>query len=322
MAREAGVSISTVSNAINGVNVLSAETRRRVLEVAARLNYTPDINGRNLKGRATNIIGMFIGEIRGPYYGELLSSIYEACTEKSYEFNIFPSRNISRIVTNILGNRIDGAIIFNDAITEKEEEMLLGKNIPVVYIDRDKSDANISSVIFDSYTGGEEVAKYLLELGNRSFMVVRGPEGVYDSIERERGFTDVLRNAGIEIGEDYFLDGLFETDAAYHAVLDFIEAGHELPDAIFALNDLSAIGVVGALKEYRIAVPDRVSVVGCDDIDASKLITPSLTTIRTNFRRQGSMAVEQLVKMINGEEGRRIVLNGRIIPRESTMRRE
>lgn len=322
VAREAGVSISTVSNALNGVNVLNPDTRERVLEAAARLNYTPNLNGKNLKKRSTNIIGVFLREIKGPYYGDLIDSIYESCNEYSYELNIFLCNDRRRIVSNILGHGIDGAIILNEAVSEEQEDILMRQNIPAVYMDRLRSGINNSSVVFDSYKGGEEVAKYLLELGNRSFMVIRGPKYNYDSIQREKGFTDVLAEAGITIGKDYFIDGAFAMRAAHDSMMEFIRSGHELPDAIFALNDLSALGAVNAFKECDIKVPEDVSIVGCDDIETACLVTPSLTTIRTNFEKQGNVAVEQLIRMIKGEPGRKIVMSGRIIPRQSTIARK
>ena len=322
VAKEAGVSISTVSNALNGVNVLNSDTRERILETAARLNYTPNLNGRNLKSASTNTIGVFLREIKGPYYGDLIDSIFYTCKEHSYELNIFLCDDVKQIVANIMGHRIDGAIILNDAVGKEQEGMLRGQTIPAVYMDRIKSDEKVSCVVFDSYKGGEEVAKYLLELGNKSFMVVRGPHFNYDSIERERGFTDVLGRAGIRIRPECFVDGLFEIQTAHDSIIEYIESGYELPDAIFALNDLSAIGTINALKEYHIKIPEQVSVVGCDDIESVSFITPAVTTIRTNFEKQGKIAVEQLVKMIKGERGKQIIMNGRIIPRASTIRRE
>ena len=322
VAREAGVSISTVSNALNGVDVLNPDTRERILEVAARLNYTPNLNGKNLKSGSTNTIGVFLREIKGPYYGDLIDSIFNTCKAYSYELNIFLCDDVKRIVANILGHRIDGAIILNDAIGKEQEGMLRGQNIPAVYMDRINSSENVSCVVFDSYKGGEEAAKYLLELGNKSFMIVRGPCYNYDSIERERGFTDVLRKAGIKIRPECFVEGLFEIKTAHDSIIKFIESGYELPDAIFALNDLSAIGTVNALKEYNVRIPEQVSVVGCDDIEPVRYITPSITTIRTNFEKQGKIAVEELIRMIKGEKGKQIIMNGRIVPRESTALRE
>lgn len=323
VAREAGVSISTVSNALNDVDVLHPDTKQHILDVAERLNYIPNINGRNLKAQATNVIGLFLTSIRGPYYGTLADSIYSECVKHGYELNIFVSNKPNNIMTNILGKRVDGAIILNEWIKESQTRMLLENDIPTVFIDREQEGPYISSVVFDSYYEGEQAARYLLELGHKSFAFIQGVEHNYDSIERQNGFEKVLKQAGIILSDDYILKGDFDREIAYDAVKEFLEKGLPLPDAIFAANDESAIGTIEALLDEGIKVPEQISVIGCDDIDLAKRIHPSVTTIRTSFEKQGVQAVTRLVAMIKqGAKGEIETLHGRIIPRESTCPRE
>ncbi len=323
VAREAGVSISTVSNALNGIDVLRPETKQHILEVAKKLHYVPNLNGRNLKSQATKVIGLFLTSIKGPYYGELTNSIYQGCKKYGYELDIFIGENADNVMANILGRRIDGAIILNEHIGKKEEELLRENGIPIVFIDREKQGECISSVVFDSCHEGELAAKYLLELGHTTFGYVQGVKNNFDNIERLKGFRNVLKRAGLTLQEDYILKGEFERDVAYCSVKEFLESGKPLPEAIFAANDLSAIGTIEALTEEKIEVPEQVSVIGCDDIETARLVKPSITTIRTSFEKQGALAVGYLVALIRGEESGRIeVLRGRIIPRESTCIRE
>ena len=318
VAREAGVSISTVSNALNNVNVLHPDTKERILEVARRLNYTPNLNGRNLKAGATGVLGLFLGAIRGPYYGELSDSIYNACKDNGYELEIFLSYDARHIMANIMGHRVDGAIILNGAIGSDQVEVLKNQGIPTVYIDRILVGDKSSSVVFDSYNGGQKAARFLLELGHKRFMFIEGEVTNYDAGERKKGFFDELKKAGITVSDDYILRGEFERKAAYDSVTEFLDSGKPLPDAVFAANDLSAIGASEAFIDGGVSVPDQVNVIGCDDIELTRLVSPSITTIRTFFEKQGVIAVDKLVKMINGESGELITLNGRIIPREST----
>lgn len=323
VAREAGVSISTVSNALNGVDVLHPDTKQHILEVADRLHYIPNLNGRNLKSQATKVIGLFLTSIKGPYYGVLADSIYQSCKKNGYELNIFISDKADNMMTNILGKRIDGAIILNEFVREKEIGILLENEVPIVFIDREQLGENVSSVVFDSYHEGELAAKYLLELGHTTFGYMRGVENNFDNSERLRGFQNILGKAGITLQEDYILNGAFEREAAYNSMKDFLELGKPLPEAIFAANDESAIGTITALMEEGIKVPEQVSVMGCDDIEAAQLVRPSITTIRTSFEKQGILAVNHLIALIKGEEcGCIEVLHGRIIPRESTCPRE
>ncbi len=323
VAREAGVSISTVSNALNGVDVLHPDTKQHILEVAERLHYVPNLNGRNLKAQSTKIIGLFLTSIKGPYYSILADSIYQSCKKYGYELAIFISDRADNMMVNLLGRQIDGAIILNEHVKEKEVELLRENGTPTVFIDREQKGEAISSVVFDSYHEGELAAKYLLELGHATFGYIRGVENNFDNTERLRGFRAILRKAGITLKEDYILKGEFERDVAYHAVKDFLELAKPLPEAIFAANDLSAIGTVEALLEEGIRVPEQVSVLGCDDIETAQLVKPSLTTIRTSFEKQGTLAVNHLMALIQGEKKGSIeILQGRIIPRESTCLRE
>ena len=316
VAREAGVSISTVSNALNDVDVLHPDTKQHILEVAKKMNYVPNLNGRNLKARVTNVIGLFITSIKGAYYGVLADAVYQSCKEHGYELNIYISDTTDNMMVNIFGRRIDGAIILNEHISEKEEKMLSDNQFPTVFIDRELQGETISSVVFDSYHEGEMVAKYLLELGHTTFAYIRGVDNNFDNIQRLKGFRNVLRKAGITLGEDYIIRGEYERDVAYDSMKEFLELMKPLPEAIFAANDLSAIGVIEALTEEGIKVPEDVSVIGCDDIEIIKLLKPSISTIRTSFEKQGALSVTRLIGLIKGEE------KGRIIPRESTCARD
>lgn len=323
VAKEAGVSISTVSNALNDVDVLHPDTKQHILEIAEKLHYMPNLNGRNLKAQATNVIGLFINSIKGPYYGVLADSIFWACKKHGYELNIFISDKSNNMMANILGKRVDGAIVLNEWIKDEHIKMLVDNDIPTVFIDREMKGKFLSSVVFDSYHEGELAAKFLLELGHKTVAYMRGVENNFDNTGRERGFTNVLKQAGITLEEDNILQGAFERETSYNSMKDFLESGKKLPEAIFAANDESAIGTLEALLEEGIRVPEQISVIGCDDIETARLVRPALTTIRTSFEKQGALAVEQLVGLIKGEEeGDITILHGRIIPRESTCPRE
>lgn len=323
IAKEAGVSISTVSNALNDVDVLQPKTKEHILEVARRLHYVPNLNGRHLKSQATKVIGLFLSAIKGPYYSVLANSIYECCFKNGYSLNIFVSNRSDKIMENILGGQMDGAIILNEFVKEYEESIILESEIPLVFIDRDLHAPHVSSVIFDSFHGGELAAKYLLELGNGSFAYMAGVPNNFDNLERKRGFETALKKAGYPLSEEYVLEGLFERESSFHAIKDFLESGKKLPEAIFAGNDESAIGTIQALLEEGIRVPEDVNVLGCDDIETTRLVKPSISTVRTSFEKQGTLAVERLVALIKGEEeGWTQELQGRVIPRESTCLRE
>ncbi len=300
VAREAGVSISTVSNALNNVGVISEKTRRHVIEVAERLNYIPNRSGQALRMQDKRAIGLFVNELAGAYYGVLADSLQQECEKRGYELYIFITRNDETVLQKILGNEVSAAVIFcntSPQLVERLDEM----GFPAILLNTERCSDRISSVAFDSYHAGELAARYLTGLGHKRMMLVAGLEHNYDSIHRERGFCATLSQQGIPLHPDYRIEGSFARHTAYSAMKAFLRSGKPLPDAIFATNDVSAYGCLEALRDEHIHVPDDVSLIGCDDIELSEICTPSLTTIRTNFGLQGGIALQYLLDIMGGE---------------------
>ncbi len=151
VAREAGVSIATVSNALNDVDVLKPETKQHVLEVAERLRYIPNINGRGLKNSKTKTIGLFISCVESYYYGALAETIFAECSKCGYDLMIHVSHQERNAMRNILGRRVDGAIIAADCIGQDNATIIKEEDIPAVFLDREVEPDKISGVLFDSY---------------------------------------------------------------------------------------------------------------------------------------------------------------------------
>ncbi len=319
IAREAGVSISTVSNALNGVNVLKPETKEHILEVAERLHYIPNLNGRNLKSKATKVIGLFVTSLKGPYFATLVDIMFRECVKYGYELNIFVTWEAKSALTNILGRRADGCVVLTDGVDDYGVSQIQELEVPTVFLDREVKSEKVSSVIFDSYKDGETAAEFLIERSVRQIALIRGVQNNYDALERERGFKDRLKKAGIRLDAPYILNGEFDRNVAYDSVKAFLEKGLPLPEAFFAANDLSAIGCMDALLEARYQIPRDTMVIGVDDIEFCEWYNPKLTTIKTGYEKQASVAIKKLVKMINEEETGEITkLHGKLIERQST----
>jgi DNA-binding LacI/PurR family transcriptional regulator len=282
------------------------------------MNYIPNLNGKNLKSSATKVLGLFITSMQGPYYGVLTDAIYKECEKNGYELHVFLTKDDKNALSNILGRRVDGAIISNEWITEKHISTLEKTNTPIVFLDREKVSKTISSVVFDSYKGGQAVARYLVNLGHKKIGYIQGYEKTYDDAERFRGFKDTLEGFGLEFNNDHRLVGYFEEAASFSAVKAFIKSGKALPDAFFAANDLSAIGCMKALKSEGYRVPEDISVIGFDDIDISEFFNPPITTVNNPIVRQGMLAVDELLDIIQDKgEGKLHKLEGSLVVRES-----
>lgn len=316
VAREAGVSITTVSHALSGQGVMKQETRDRVVEIAKKMQYMPDWNGRNLKASETGTVGFFTSSIRG-YYGILVDVMYEECHKNGYEMEVFITDNGDSLLRILLSRRVDGAVILHSGFLEKHEKILQDSELPTVFLDREIQTRYVSSVLLDSYPTGRMAADYLFSLGHRRLMTIRGAD-TFDGIERQRGFADYLREQGYPLEEDYLLNGYFDRWVAYGEMNRFLEKGLPLPDAIFAANDDSAFGCIKALMEAGYSVPADVSVLGCDDIELSQWFVPALSTICTHMTDQGTTAMKELAGLMQGEcSGKLHMIKGQIVERAS-----
>jgi len=321
VAKEAGVSISTVSNALNDVDVLNPVTKKHVLDVAKRLNYVPNLNGKLLKSGKTKMLGFFTTSVSGPYFYILVDTMSRECEKRGYGLNVFVTKDKKTIMSNILGGRVDGVIIFEEErISEKELAAMEKNNIKAVFLDRMYQNTTIGSIIFDSYVAGYEATKYLINLGHKQIAYISGVESMFDSVQRKNGYLAALKEFNYPIDPDYILQGYFEEEGSYNAVKYFMYThADKLPTAFLAGNDLSAIGCIRALKSEGYDVPKDFSVLGFDDIDIAPYFNPPLTTVRNPIKKQGVMVIEHLINMIQQkEQGRIDKLPGEMIVRNST----
>ena len=317
VAREAGVSIATVSNALNGSDVVKPKTREHVMEAARRLNYIPNVNGRQLRATQTHNIGLFVTSMTGSYYADMADSIHYLCQKHGYELQIFIIDENRSPLPRLHSQSVDGAIMMFGGLSDGDKKQLMKSRIPIVFMDQEAAGTNISSVIYESYEHGCMAAEYLLGLGHRDLMHIFGVPNNYDSIQRLKGFSDTLQAAGVPLKKENILSGRFERAAAYRSMHRYLQEGNRLPDAVFAANDLSALGCMEALKEYSIRVPEDISVIGCDDHILSGYVTPALTTIRTHMDQLGVEAAREVIRLITEKEGKIIRLPGDIIVRHS-----
>ncbi|MBW4084277.1 LacI family DNA-binding transcriptional regulator [Paenibacillus sp. S150] len=321
VAREAGVSISTVSNALNDVDVLNPETKSHVLKVAQRLNYVPNLNGKQLKSGKTMMLGFFTTSVAGPYFYKLVESMSRQCDRLGYGLNVFVTKDKRVVMSNILGRRVDGVIIYEELGIDDKDILAMNKEkIKAVFLDRELQNEHMGSIIFDSYEAGYEATKYLIGLGHKKIAYISGVDTMFDSVQRREGYLAALRQYSLPVSEEYILQGYFEEESTYNVVKSFIRAHPgKLPDAFLAGNDLSAIGCIQALKTHGYEVPLDISVVGFDDIDIAQYYSPPLTTVRNQIARQGILAIDHLVRMIQKkEQGNAQKLKGELVVRGSS----
>lgn len=318
VAKEANVSIATVSKALNGVDVVKASTKAKVIAAAKNLHYVPNLMGKELKKSRTKRIGFYTTSITGPYFSVLIESIAREVEKHGYALNVFISMEKEVVLTSILGGAVDGFIGFEDMLDEEDLEIIRNESVNAVFIDRNIQDHTFGSIVFNSNESAEYATSYLIAKGHRNIAFVKGFDGVYDSDERFKGYQQALRKAHIPLKPHYLIEGRFEENFAYQSTEKFLHKKKDLPTAFLAGNDLSAIGVTKAIEHAGYHVPNDFSVVGFDGIELLKYFRPSLTTIVNPIKEQGELATQHLVKLINGDvSGKSFVLNGRLVEGES-----
>ena len=324
VAKETGVSIATVSKALNDINVVKPATKARVLEAAKRLHYVPNVMGKQLKSGETKMLGFYTNTISGPYFSPLVEAIAKEAEKLGYGVNVFITSDKQVIINSIMGNVVDGIIRFEDLIDEQDIAAIEHEQISAVFIDRKTTRKTVGSVVFDSFTTGEKATNYLLSQGHKRIAFVSGFQGVYDSDERFAGYCKALKLAGIPLEKELLLEGKFEEKAAFQAVENFLtQQKNNWPTAFLAGNDLSAIGIVKGLKALNYKVPQDFSVMGFDGIDLLEYFEPKLTTIKNPIEEQGRLAVHHLVDLIdNKTQGKSFELKGRLVEGKSVKKCE
>ena len=317
VAREAGVSIATVSNTLNNPDIVRPETRDNVMAAAHKLSYVPNLNGQRLRMRESRTMGLFVSFMSGEFYGSLADSMFRTCTEQGYGLNICMISDSDSILNKLGDHTLDGAVIFYDHLLPEAREQMISMGCPLVFLGMERQENHVSCILFDAREQGRMAADYLIGLGKKQLMHIFGRRENYDSVMRWQGFRERLAERRIDPDSVAVLEGKFERAAAYRRMRQYLQQGKPVPDGIFASNDLSAIGSMAALSEAGYRMPEDVSIIGCDDIVLCGYTTPALTTIRTNFENTGSLAAEELLRLIHGGKGRTLRQSSSLVVRRS-----
>jgi len=319
VAKESGVAISTVSNVLNNVDVVSDETRRKVLDAVEKLKYVPNMNAKFLKSNKKNTIGLFLPSIQGDFYKNLIQSIHLQCKFNGYLLNIYVSNEntCEEVYSMIMSSGVEGAIVFSESLSDEYIDRII--NMPLVFLDREHKGRRKSSVVVDNRKGANLAIEYLIKQGHRRIGYIHGIYN-YDDELRYEEYLRVMKKYALPVDESIVLRGYFEEAVAYSEMKVLLLKGIELPDAMFCANDEMAWGCINALKDAGISVPSRVSVIGFDNITLAEYYVPSITTIHSPVQELGNRSATELFRLLkssNKEEGTIKKLSPNLIVRDS-----
>ena len=322
IARTAGVSQMTVSRAVNNRSGVSRAKREEILRIADEMNYVAGRAAQTFSGGKNKIIGLVATELHNPFVAELVSGAARAARTVGYELLVYSlSESDHRppsCVLNLFQQSTDGVIALLP-YEYKYLELLVAARLPVITVDHRGQHAHFPSIAADSYDGTCLAMRHLLKLGHRRIAFVTGDERLVSAIDRRRGYSDSLVLSGIEVTPSLVVKGDFTERGGREAAQQLI-ALEEKPTAILAANDLSALGVIAAVRAAGLQVPTDISVIGFDDIPSASQVQPGLTTVRLPTRQMGRTAVNTLLAVIAGLEAAlpQVVLPTELVVRGTT----
>ena len=323
IAKLACVSTSTVSHVINQSRYVSEEIAERVNRAAQELNYSPSVLARSLKTNRTKTLGMLVTTSSNPFFGEVVKGVERSCYQKGYNLILCNTEGdqerMTTSISTLLQKRVDGLILMCSSL-EGEHIEIFDKypDVPVVVMDWGPMLFASDKIQDNSLRGGYIAAKYLIECGHHEIGCITGPLNRYQAQMRYEGYKRALNEEGLEFHPSWIIESNFECDGGYEAFNRMYQKG-PLPSAIFVCNDMMAMGVINAANEKGIAIPEELSIIGYDDIQIAKYMSPSLTTIHQPKYRLGQAAVETLLRKLDNscDETQVIQLEPTLVERSS-----
>jgi LacI family transcriptional regulator len=302
VAREAGVSIASVSRVMNGHNNVQPETRDRIAAVIDRLRYSPHLGARELITKRSHVIGVLLPDLYGEFFSELIRGIDTAARAQKLHLLLSSAHgDAAEMVTAIqaMRGRVEGLLIMAPHLDTSLLSERLDAAIPVVFMNSKVQDAT-PSLSIDNYRGARAMVRHLVACGHRSIAHLSGPIDNFDSHQRLRGYRDELA-ASLPKAAPMILSGDFTETSGYAAGRRLATATPR-PAAVFAANDMMAIGCLAALDQAGIDVPGQIAVAGFDDIPLAAFVRPALTTVRVHIAELGRDALRQLAATIEGTD--------------------
>jgi len=324
VSRIAGVSKTTVSRVLNTPELVNAQTRERVLEVIQKLNYSPSIIARGMRGQKTNMIGVIIPDITNLFYSEFLKHVEKVAIEKGYivvicSTEVDPGRELE-YMNQLMKRHIDGLILCRYRGVEDDGDSLggLAKKIPIVVMDQPSGGLPVSAVYTDARGGIKQLTSYLLKRGYRKIAILSGYKRFPFAQMRFGGYEDALKEHGIEVDQDLIVECDCTAADGFRAAERLLSQA--VPEAIVAVTDLIALGALRYLQDNGYSVPGDIAIGGFDNIPLSSLSSPQLTTVAQPIEQMAAEAVQQLLRRIQNSRvrNRDIVLENSLVIREST----
>jgi LacI family transcriptional regulator len=322
VARASDVSIATVSRVFNNSPLVSEGTRRRVVSAAATLGYWPNGIARSLITNRTHTLGLLLPDLHGEFFSEVIHGVDQLARERGFHLLVSRSSSSAEELTSALRSmrgRVDGLVVMAPDVDASRALRHSVGNVPIVLLNPEVPLQGCDTVSIANLQGSREIVGHLIRLGHQRIATITGPGQNIDARQRLEGYRAGLRDAGLEADPNLEFHGDFTERSGYVAAHELLRQRGRAT-AIFVANDHMAVGVLGALQEAGIRVPDDMALAGFDDIQMARYLTPPLTTMHVDMILMGQRAVEFLLdpsRDAGPAEGRHDLLATRLVVRGS-----
>ena len=326
IARELGVSVSTVSAVINRRGYVSGPMRARIETALREADYHPDHIARSLRLRETRTIGLLVPDLGNMFYAQLMRGAEDYLSSAGYRLIVADTRDDWQRQRDYLlvfsGKTADGVILVPSMATDEQIASIprLLRSTPLVYVDRSPLDARVDSVLVDNVRAAYDATEHLLTLGHRRIAIITEPLNLLNAADRLLGYKKALRAHHIPVNRKLIRPGDNTQDSGYWQALEIFKLTPS-PTAVLACNNRMVLGVLVALRELGLACPRAVSLVGFDDFDWSAYVDPPLTIVRQPAGQLGATAAKTLLKRIRHparDDYEKVLLPTQLVVRQST----
>ncbi|MFZ5972155.1 MAG: LacI family DNA-binding transcriptional regulator [Bacteroidota bacterium] len=327
IARMLGISKSTVSRALNDHYDVNPETARKVRELAAKINFQPNILAQHFKQQKTFTIGVIIPETVNRFFAKAVGGIQQVANRAGYNVIICQSDETLATERNnlhtLLANKVDGLLISVSRETDRYDHLqqAIDKEVPIVFFDRIVEELNASQVYSDNYDISFQGTEHLIAQGCKRIAFIAGPQHLYNSRNRLNGYLDALKKHNLSANESLIIYANYKSGEVENYTRQLFNLKHK-PDGIFAINDMAALEMMHILKKRGLNIPKDVAILGFNNETICRLVEPSLSSIDHPAFDMGVMATEILLRQINNNElvAEKRLIKSRLVVRESTHR--
>ena len=299
VAKRAGVSIATVSRAMNGITTVDVELAKRVMRAAEELNYTPNTQARALVSGRSGMIGLIVSEITNPFFPELIQNFEDSAVKRGYEILIgstnYSAERMMQCVRRMVERMVEGVAVMTFGMDEDLVQQMVERRIPVVSIGPKNTLEGATSLQVDFRRGLHEAVQHLAVIGHRKIAFISGPLSLDSARQRQKAFHEAMGSISTPVPPQFVIEGDHTMEGGFAGAEKLLSL-KEKPTAIVCSNDMTAIGVLHAVSGRGLKVPDDISIIGFDDIHMAQFTVPPLTTIRMACSDLATAALDALLQ--------------------------